>query len=100
MFVLIPRGEERGTRVSNHEAPVRASSFETWPRPLLRMRITHPARGSPVLPFWRALLDECADAFLGVARHHVLRHHLGRVAVGIRKAHLGLAVERLLAELD
>src|SRR6266478_9723266 len=56
--------------------------------------------GSLILPFRRALFDECADAFFGVARHHVVGHHLCRIAVGVGKAHLGLAVECLLAELD
>src|SRR6202158_3219809 len=54
---------------------------------------------SLVLPLRLALLDEGADAFLGVARHHVLGHHLRRIAIGVRKAHFGLTVERSLAEL-
>ena len=55
---------------------------------------------SLVPPCRRSLLDEGADAFLGIARHHVLGHHLRRIAIGLGKAHFGLAVERLLAELD
>src|ERR1700722_1896236 len=55
---------------------------------------------SPILPLRLALLDEGADAFLGVARHHVLGHHLRRIAIGVGKTHFGLAVERGLAELD
>src|ERR1700692_4635462 len=54
---------------------------------------------SLVLPLRLAFLDEGADAFLGVARHHVLGHYLCRIAIGIGKAHFGLAVERRLAEL-
>jgi len=38
-----------------------------------------------ILPFRLALLDEGANAFLGVARHHVLGHHLGGVAIGLGK---------------
>src|SRR5258708_11134312 len=53
---------------------------------------------SLVPPFRLALLDEGADAFLGVARHHVLGHHFRSVAIGLREAHLGLAIKRLLAE--
>src|SRR6476659_7698711 len=55
---------------------------------------------SPVLPLRLTLLDEGADAFLGVACHHVLRHHLGGITIGIGKAHFGLTVEGCLAELD
>ena len=51
-----------------------------------------------ILPDRRALFDEGADAFLGVARHHVLDHHLCRIAIGAGKAHFGLAVEGGLAE--
>src|SRR6266516_4334315 len=53
-----------------------------------------------VLPLRLTLLDEGADAFLGVARHHVLGHHLGGITIGVGKAHFGLTVERCLAELD
>src|SRR6185437_14563877 len=55
---------------------------------------------SPVLPFRLTLFDECADAFLGGARHHILGHHLCRITVRVGKGHFGLPVECGLAELD
>src|SRR5947208_8005310 len=39
--------------------------------------------GSLVLPLRLAFFDKGADAFLGVARHHVLGHHLGGMAIGL-----------------
>ena len=51
-------------------------------------------------PLGIALADEGADAFLGVARQHVLDHHVGGIGVGVGQAHLGLAVKRFLADLQ
>ena len=48
------------------------------------------------MPVRSALFDEGSDAFGRVARHHVLNHDLRGVPVGVGKAHLALAVERLL----
>jgi len=47
----------------------------------------------------RALLDESADAFLGVARQHVLDHGARGIGVSVGEVHLELPVERLLADL-
>ena len=69
-----------------------AQSVATIMQRSCAMRAIFPAR--------LALLDEGADAFLGVARQHVLDHHLGGVVVGLGQRHFDLAVERLLADLD
>ena len=50
-----------------------------------------PGNESLVLPFRLALVDEGADAFLGITGHHVVGHHLGGIAIGVGKAHLELA---------
>src|SRR5262249_50382872 len=55
---------------------------------------------SAIFPGRVTLLDERADAFLGVARHHVLGHHLGGVAIGFRERQLHLAIERSFADAD
>src|SRR5712664_4788955 len=77
-------------RVSNHAA----SSFET--------REERAPQDEEiilsVLPLRLTFFDESADAFLGVVGHHVLGHHLCRITIGVRKSHLGLTVERGLAE--
>src|SRR5260370_21840996 len=77
---------------------VTKQSSLSWRRGLLRYARNGGILFLSVLPFRLALVDEGADAFLGVARHHVLGHHLRSVTIGVRKAHLGLAVERFLAE--
>src|SRR5258705_6205995 len=88
-------------RVSNHVA----SSLETRearaPPERARMRSSGDEEIIlPVLPLRLTFFDESADAFFGVAGHHVLGHYLCRIAIGVRKAHLGLTVERGLAEFD
>src|SRR5882724_3474707 len=92
------------SHVSNHEGPILRDvgrslfyagcvDLPAWP--LLRMR----SFSLFVLPFRLALLDEGADAFLGVAGHHIFGHYLCRIAIGARKAHFGLTIERGLADL-
>src|SRR5262245_8550816 len=55
---------------------------------------------SSIFPSRIAFLDERADAFIGVARHHVLGHHLGGVAIGLGERQLELAIERSLADTN
>src|ERR1043166_4775420 len=55
---------------------------------------------SSIFPRRIALLDERADAFLGVARHHVFGHHLGGVAIGLGERQFELAIERGLANAN
>ncbi len=55
---------------------------------------------SAVLPARRALVEHGANAFFGVARHHVLGHDLRSIAIGLGERHLALPVERFLADLD
>src|SRR5688572_25206957 len=50
------------------------------------------------LPGRRALLEEGADALLGVGGHGVHRHHGLRQVVGLALVEVDLAVERLLPE--
>src|ERR671921_374596 len=47
-----------------------------------------------------ALVDEGADAFLGVAGEHVVDHDAGRMGIGVGERHLDLLVEGALADLD
>src|SRR4051794_34406105 len=55
---------------------------------------------SLVLPCRLALFEEGADAFFGIAGQHVFGHHFRCIAIGVCKAHLGLAVECRLADSD
>ena len=48
-----------------------------------RVAFVTDVRNLTIFPVRRALLDERADAFLGIARQHVLHHHVGGVAIGI-----------------
>ena len=50
-------------------------------------------------PHRLALPEEGGDALAGILRQHVLDHDPGGVGVGLGQAHLGLAVEGLLAGL-
>src|SRR6266478_3204627 len=59
-----------------------------------------PTTGLAILPFGFAFLNEGINAFLGVAREHVLDHYLGGISVGVLKPKFDLLVERFLADLD
>src|SRR6266542_4503360 len=55
---------------------------------------------SAIFPCGAALFEKGPDTLGGVARQHVLDHHLACVAVGIGEVKLQLAIECLLADLD
>src|SRR5215813_11528368 len=55
---------------------------------------------SSVMPHRRAFGEERINALAGIFGQHVRRHDLRGVAVGGGEIELGLAVERLLADLD
>src|SRR5262249_25518038 len=60
-----PDGEERGTRVSNHEATDGPASFETRLTPLLRMRIN--IKDIPMIEFF----FDCSSPWTYLAFHNI-----------------------------
>ena len=56
---------------------------------------------SPIRPAIRVFFfDKSSNAFLGIVRHHVLRHDFRSISIGFFHTAFELAVERLFANFD